>query len=98
MSKLFEEAIGEIRDILMENSSKIAALGHTNDVLFKAAATAKNKLEQALKRPDSLNEAVYAAIDILREVTPYSNYGTASRIDPPLTDAEKTLPPVQKMS
>jgi tryptophan 2,3-dioxygenase len=80
-------------ELAIDNKDRtISRLVESKDALHKAAAVAKTKLEQALKKPELLNEAVYAAIDLLRAVTPYSNdWGKSHTIDPPLTDAEKTL-------
>lgn len=87
-----QEIIHSLEIIAVNNKQTIANLAKTKDDLHKAAAVAKTKLEQALKKPELLNEAVYAAIDLLRAVTPYSNdWGKTHTIDPPLTDAEKIL-------
>jgi hypothetical protein len=60
--------------------------------LFKVLATVKNDLEKTLKKPDTLVETVYKCIDLLRLHTPYfsTNEGV-TKIDPPLTDEQKTL-------
>lgn len=59
--------------------------------LVKVLATIKTSLERCLKQHQNLNSAVYEAIDLARTVTPYTNSGKMV-CDPPLTDAEKTLP------
>lgn len=61
-----------------------------NATLMKALATIKTNLERALRQPQNLNAAVYDSIDLARSVTPYTNAGKVV-VDPPLTDAEKTL-------
>lgn len=63
-----------------------------NIFLFKVLATVKNDLEKTLKNPDSLKEVVYNCINLLREHTPYysANEGK-NKIDPPLSEEEKTL-------
>lgn len=87
------EHLHAIEQQFNEQSRTIQTLSEKQHNLLKAAAVAKTKLEQALKKPELLNDAVYAAIDLLRAVTPYSNdWGKTHTIDPPLTDAEKTLP------
>ena len=60
--------------------------------LFKILATVKNDLEKTLKKPDALKDTVYKCIDLLRANTPYysTNEGV-TKIDPPLTDEQKTL-------
>jgi len=60
--------------------------------LFKILATVKNELERTLKKPETLNDTVYACIDLLRANTPYfsANEGV-NKVDPPLSDSEKTL-------
>jgi hypothetical protein len=60
--------------------------------LFKILATVKNDLEKTLKKPESLANTVYACIDLLRANTPYfSATEGVNKVDPPLTDSEKTL-------
>jgi hypothetical protein len=89
---MISEHLHAIEQEFDSKNRTIDRLVQTKDELRKAAAVAKTKLEQALKKPELLNEAVYAAIDLLRAVTPYSNdWGKTHTIDPPLTDAEKTL-------
>jgi hypothetical protein len=63
-----------------------------NIELFKILASVKSDLEKTLKKPESLKETVYRCIDLLRENTPYySASENRNKIDPPLTDSEKTL-------
>lgn len=63
-----------------------------NCELFKILATVKNDLEKTLKKPESLKETVYGCINLLRANTPYysTNEG-CNKIDPPLTEDQKTL-------
>lgn len=63
-----------------------------NIELFKILATVKNDLEKTLKKPEVLFETVYKCIDLLRANTPYfsTNEGV-TKIDPPLTQEQKTL-------
>lgn len=60
--------------------------------LFKVLATVKNDLEKTLKKPETLHETIYRCIDLLRENTPYfsTNEGV-TKVDPPLTQDQKTL-------
>lgn len=59
---------------------------------FKIMATVKNDLEKTLKKPETLHDTVYKCIDLLRANTPYfsTNEGV-TKIDPPLTDEQKTF-------
>lgn len=59
---------------------------------FKIMATVKNDLEKTLKKPETLYDTVYKCIDLLRFHTPYysTNEGV-TKIDPPLTDEQKTF-------
>lgn len=60
--------------------------------MFKVMATVKNDLEKTLKNPDALKETVYRCIDLLRAETPYfSAMEGVTKVDPPLTDEQKTL-------
>lgn len=60
--------------------------------IFKIMATVKNDLEKTLKKPESLKEVVYNCINMLRAETPYfSAMEGVTKIDPPLTDEQKTL-------
>ena len=60
--------------------------------MFRVMATVKNDLEKTLKKPETLKETVYRCIDLLRTETPYfSAMENITKIDPPLTDEQKTL-------
>jgi hypothetical protein len=63
-----------------------------NCEFFKILATVKNDLEKTLKKPESLKDTVYGCINLLRANTPYysTNEG-CDKIDPPLTEDQKTL-------
>ena len=85
-------AINTIQSKFDEYERKIKCLVEQNELLMRAAASVKVKLEKTLKQPTTLNNAVYEAIDLLRPVTPYTkDSGVSHSIDPPLTDEEKTL-------
>lgn len=59
---------------------------------FKIMATVKNDLEKTLKKPEILKETVYNCINLLRANTPYySATEGVNKVDPPLTDEQKTL-------
>lgn len=63
-----------------------------NAEYFRIMATVKNDLEKTLKKPETLKETVYRCIDLLRSNTPYfSATEGKNKIDPPLTDEQKTL-------
>lgn len=63
-----------------------------NSEYFRIMATVKNDLEKTLKKPETLKETVYRCIDLLRSHTPYfSSTEGKNKIDPPLTDEQKTL-------
>lgn len=84
--------LGQIENIINDQERKINSLVENNSNLRRALAQIKNGLEKALKDKTKLNDAVYEAINIARQLTPYSaNYGVSHVIDPALTDAEKTL-------
>lgn len=70
----------------------INQLVERNSNLFKALATIKTNLERALKQPANLNQTVYDSINLARTLTPYTEASTGKvKIDPPLTEEEKTL-------
>lgn len=70
----------------------INQLVERNSNLFKALATIKTSLERALKQPSNLNQAIYDSINLARTLTPYTEASTGKvKIDPPLTEEEKTL-------
>lgn len=84
--------LGQIETIIDDQQRKINSLVENNSNLRRALAQIKNSLEKALKDKTKLNDAVYDAINVARQLTPYSsNYGISHTIDPALTDAEKTL-------
>jgi hypothetical protein len=59
---------------------------------LKIMATVKNDLEKTLKKPETLNETVYNCINLLRANTQYySATEGVNKIDPPLSDEQKTL-------
>ncbi len=63
-----------------------------NIEFFKIMATVKNDLERTLKKPEILKETVYNCINLLRANTPYfSATEGVNKVDPPLTDEQKTL-------
>jgi hypothetical protein len=81
----------------IESEWRTASVNHQravdrNSELFKVLATVKNDLEKTLKKPETLKDTVYSCIDLLRANTPYysTNEG-CNKIDPPLTDEQKTL-------
>jgi len=84
--------LGQIQDIIDSQDRRISQLAKERDALLKALAKIKIDLERALKDKSKLNDAVYAAIDTARSLTPYSNdYGITNTTDPSLRDEEKTL-------
>ena len=87
-NNLLHQIENEFTD-LQRNYSKTV---EKNNNLFKILATVKNDLEKSLKNPESLKDTVYQCIDLLRANTPYysTNEGIA-KVDPPLTDEQKTL-------
>lgn len=91
-----------IRDIIIDLSKiqsdlEVLQVVHNKTVernvdYFKIMATVKNELEKTLKKPETLKEVVYKCIDMLRAETPYySAMEGINKIDPPLTDEQKTL-------
>jgi hypothetical protein len=79
--------LSEVAVLEQRNRSSV----ERNASLMRAIATIKSNLERALRQPQNLNASVYDSIDLARSVTPYTNAGKVV-VDPPLTDAEKTLP------
>ncbi len=64
-----------------------------NAKLAKVIANIRSLLERAIKNPSNLNIAVYESIDLCRANFVYTDYTSGqNKIDPPLTEAEKTLP------
>ena len=64
-----------------------------NAKLAKVIANIRSLLERAIKNPSSLNIAVYESIDLCRANFVYTDYSSGqNKIDPPLTEQEKTLP------
>jgi len=60
--------------------------------LIKVVATVRQSLERGVKTPALLNKAVYDSIDLCRANFSYMDGSTGlNKIDPPMTDAEKTL-------
>jgi hypothetical protein len=78
-------------EYILEKANQQRAVERNNE-LFKVLATVKNDLEKTLKKPETLKDTVYSCIDLLRSNTPYysTNEG-CNKIDPPLTDEQKTL-------
>ena len=91
--------MSKITNILSELQSEAESLERNNHKtiernleLFKILATVKNDLEKTLKKPETLKETVYNCINLLRANTPYySATENVNKIDPPLTDEQKTL-------
>jgi len=91
--------MNKISNLLNEIHSEVvsANMAHQkaserNIELFKVLAVVKNDLEKTLKKPETLNETVYRCIDLLRQHTPYfSATEGITKIDPPLTEEQKTL-------
>jgi len=76
-------------DALQKNNSRSA---EKNLELFRILATVKNDLEKTLKKPETLKDTVYSCINLLRTHTPYySTTEGVNKIDPPLTEEQKTL-------
>lgn len=88
ISKLLNEIQSEVNTVENENKR----FTERNAELFKVLATVKNDLEKTLKKPETLHDTVYRCIDVLRANTPYysTNEGK-TKVDPPLTDNDKTL-------
>lgn len=88
ISKLLNEIQSEVNTVENENKR----FTERNAELFKILATVKNDLEKTLKKPETLHDTVYNCINVLRANTPYysTNEGK-TKVDPPLTDNEKTL-------
>ena len=64
-----------------------------NAKLAKVIANIRSLLERAIKNPSNLNIAVYESIDLCRANFIYTDYSSGqNKIDPPLTESEKTLP------
>lgn len=76
-------------ETLQKNHSRSS---EKNLELFRILATVKNDLEKTLKKPETLKDTVYNCINLLRANTPYysATEGT-NKIDPPLTDEQRTL-------
>jgi hypothetical protein len=91
--------MNEINNLLHKIQSEFDSLkrdysktSEKNQEFFKILATVKNDLEKTLKKPDSLKETIYNCINLLRQYTPYySATEGINKIDPPLTDEQKTL-------
>lgn len=88
INKLLNEIQTEINTLNTERQKT----AERNIALFKVLATVKNELEKTLKKPETLKETVYGCINLLRENTPYysTNEGK-TKVDPPLTEEQKTL-------
>lgn len=76
-------------DNLQRNHAKTV---EKNSEFFRVLATVKNDLERTLKKPETLKETVYNCINLLRYHTPYySATEGVNKVDPPLTEEQKTL-------
>ena len=88
ISSLLSQVESEV-SILQRDNQKLV---ERNLSLFKILATVKNDLEKTLKKPETLFGTVYQCIDLLRANTPYySTTEGTTKVDPPLTDEQKTL-------
>lgn len=86
------ELLHQIQSKFDSMSANFSRTAEKNNDLFKILATVKNELEKTLKKPETLKDTVYNCIDLLRANTPYysATEGT-NKIDPPLSDEQKTL-------
>jgi hypothetical protein len=88
-----------IANLLRQVESEYEAQSRQNSKMIernleylKIMATVKNDLEKTLKKPETLKETVYNCINLLRANTPYYSATEAvNKIDPPLSDEQKTL-------
>jgi hypothetical protein len=86
--------IHKLEDKVRGDDKRIKDLCERNHALIKVIATVRQSLERAIKNPSSLlNKAVYDSVDLCRANFSYMDGSTGlNKIDPPLTEAEKTLP------
>lgn len=85
-------ALNQVHSDLQSVQSENQKMVERNNEYFRVMATVKNDLEKTLKKPESLKETVYRCIDLLRSQTPYfSTTEGKNKIDPPLTEEQKTL-------
>jgi len=87
------QKLGDIQNEFDQLSNRISKSAEKNSRLIKALANIRTELERALKNHKNLNQAVYNSINICRENLMYTEMSTGiNKIDPPLTEEEKTLP------
>jgi hypothetical protein len=87
----------ELENHINSNDKRIKDLSEQIHSLIKVVATVRQSLERGVKSPTLLNKAVYDSIDLCRASFAYMDYSSGlSKIDPPLTEAEKTLPEFKK--
>lgn len=92
MTRQVSSLLNQIEKEFDQLSRNYQNLSERYNDLFRILATVKNELEKTLKKPDTLKETVYGCIDLLREHTPYySSTEGINKIDPPLTEEQKTL-------
>lgn len=82
----------ELEDNINAKDKQISDLCERVHSLIKVVATVRQSLERGVKTPALLNKAVYDSIDLCRANFSYMDGSTGlNKIDPPLTEAEKTL-------
>lgn len=83
----------ELEDNIKSKDKRISDLCERVHSLIKVVATVRQSLERGVKTPALLNKAVYDSVDLCRASFAYMDYSSGlNRIDPPMTDSEKTLP------
>jgi len=88
-----DNAIKEMVNYQLSTEKTIKDMVEKNARLTKVIATVRSLLERAIKNPSNLNIAVYESIDLCRANFIYTDYSSGqNKIDPPLTESEKTLP------
>ena len=87
----------ELESNITSNDKQIKELYERVHSLIKVVATVRQSLERGIKTPALLNNAVYDSIDLCRASYAYMDYSSGlNKIDPPLTEAEKTFPEFKK--
>lgn len=87
----------ELEDSIKAKDKRISDLCERVHSLIKVVATVRQGLERGVKTPALLNKAVYDSVDLCRASYAYMDYSSGlNKIDPPLTEAEKTLPEFKK--
>ena len=82
----------ELEDNINSKDKRISELCERVHSLIKVVATVRQSLERGVKTPALLNKAVYDSIDLCRANFSYMDGSTGlNKIDPPFTEAEKTL-------